>query len=223
MENNKDLHVIYKITNLVNDKIYIGKTKEYYGDKKFGAQGRLKAHISQSHSAKYGALALAIRKYGGENFVIETLETTTADLIDDREIYYIKHYKSTDKKIGYNIALGGRGRSVTIVTEESRKNISKALNPNGITSINPVKDDNDVLIGYRARRKIKGIEYGKYFTKTIHSPEENLKMAKEWLESAKDGDVNSVPKYNKNNDLPQNISPIKDKKYKELIIGYRYS
>ena len=33
MEDDIKLHLIYKITNLVNKKIYIGKTKEYYGDK----------------------------------------------------------------------------------------------------------------------------------------------------------------------------------------------
>ena len=182
----------------------------------------MKAHISTSRSSKrYSALSAAIRKYGDENFVTETLETTTAELIDEREIYYISHYNSTDKNIGYNIALGGRGRSVTNVTEESRKNISKALNPNGITSINPVHDDDEKLIGYRARRKIRGVEYGKYFTRTKYSPDENLKMAEKWLESAKGGNINSVPKYNKNNDLPQNISPIKDKKDKNLVIGYR--
>lgn len=37
--------IIYKVTNKVNGKIYIGKTKEKYGDASFGINGRLGYHL----------------------------------------------------------------------------------------------------------------------------------------------------------------------------------
>lgn len=38
--------LVYKITNTENNKIYIGKTKEYYKDKYFGIEGRLNNHLT---------------------------------------------------------------------------------------------------------------------------------------------------------------------------------
>lgn len=86
---------IYLITNIINSKIYIGQTngkrKDYF------AGGKL---IKQ-----------AIRKYGKENFSRKILIEGDFDKIklDELERYYIKEYKSSDSKIGYNLAPGGEG------------------------------------------------------------------------------------------------------------------
>ena len=66
--------------------------------------------------------------------------------------------------------------------------------------------------------KITNIVNGKIY---IGKTKENLKLAQGWLESVKNGELDTVNKYNKPNDLPQNISQIRDKKDKNLVIGYR--
>lgn len=120
--------IIYKITNIVNKKIYIGKTKTYYGENNlpFGINGRLHEHIKSAlrGSTDCPALYNAIRKHGKENFRIKEMFKCDLDDVDNHEIEQIKIHDSTDKKIGYNITLGGGGRSVVNVSEEVRKKIS---------------------------------------------------------------------------------------------------
>lgn len=85
---------IYKTTNLLNGKIYIGQTSKNKPDY-FGS----------------GPIILkAIKKYGKENFVRTTLEEcTTKDQLNIREKYWISLLNSTDRKTGYNISTGGNG------------------------------------------------------------------------------------------------------------------
>lgn len=85
---------IYKITNLVNNKIYIGK--DTTSDPNYFGSGLL---ISRS-----------LKKYGVENFIKEVIdETDDYNELSKKEIYWISYYKSTDRKIGYNISPGGDG------------------------------------------------------------------------------------------------------------------
>jgi len=83
---------IYKTTNLINNKIYIG-------------------HHSSNNENYLGSgtnIKKAIEKYGKENFKREILEECSdPDSLNEREIHWISFYKSTDKKIGYNIFKGG--------------------------------------------------------------------------------------------------------------------
>lgn len=84
--------IIYKITNLINNKIYVGQdiknNPNYYGS------GNL--------------IILAIKKHGKENFKKEILEYCSNEKeLDEREIYWIKELKSTNREIGYNICEGG--------------------------------------------------------------------------------------------------------------------
>lgn len=88
---------IYKTTNTVNGKIYIGKEK--HNDKNYIGSGRI--------------LNNAIKKYGKEVFVKEILEECSLDIIDERECYWINHYDSTNWDIGYNITKGGTGGDTT--------------------------------------------------------------------------------------------------------------
>ena len=48
-----------------------------------------------------------MKKYGVDNFYIETLEICDLDISDEREIYYIELFDATDKSKGYNISIGG--------------------------------------------------------------------------------------------------------------------
>ena len=92
---------IYKITNNVNQKIYIGKT--YHS-----IEGRWKQHCKDMYKRDMGKRPLydAMRKYGVENFSIELVEET--DNLEEREKYWIEYYGSF--KDGYNATIGGDGR-----------------------------------------------------------------------------------------------------------------
>lgn len=88
---------IYKTTNKLNNKIYIGQKKSpiFLENKYLG-------------SGKY--LKRAIKKYGEENFMVELVDTANSrEELSELEIFYIKKFNSTDISIGYNIAKGGIG------------------------------------------------------------------------------------------------------------------
>lgn len=85
---------IYKITNLINGKIYIGK--DTVSDKNYYGSGLL--------------IKRAINKHGIENFKKEILEEcNNNDELCIREKYWIEKYNSTNSQIGYNISKGGDG------------------------------------------------------------------------------------------------------------------
>lgn len=92
---------IYKIINLQNQKIYIGKT--YCSIEKRWAE-----HIRDSakEELKNRPLYAAMRKYGYSNFIIEEIEQT--DTPEERERYWIEFYGSFHN--GYNATLGGDGK-----------------------------------------------------------------------------------------------------------------
>ena len=92
---------IYKITNNINDKIYIGKTE-------FSIEKRFKEHCRDAFRDRNEKRPLyaAMRKYGIENFQIELVEET--DSPEEREIYWIGYYDGYTK--GYNATKGGDGK-----------------------------------------------------------------------------------------------------------------
>lgn len=95
---------IYKITNILNGKIYIGKTTDTI-------ENRWKQHKRDAFRERNQNRPLysAIRKYGIDNFIIEKVEeVSTEKILNDREIYWIKYYNTY--KNGYNATLGGDGK-----------------------------------------------------------------------------------------------------------------
>ena len=96
---------IYKITNLCNGKIYIGQSNNIYR--------RWKDHRCNSkntNSADYDSvLHRAFRKYGVNNFSFDIIEECNLKDLNDREIYWIEYYDSTNLSIGYNLTTGGCG------------------------------------------------------------------------------------------------------------------
>lgn len=92
--------LIYKITNKINKKIYIGQTIR-------SLKARWKRHTRGT--SRCTSLSNAIKKYGAENFTIEVIDkATTPDELNKKEIYWIAYYKSDEKEFGYNIQIGGR-------------------------------------------------------------------------------------------------------------------
>jgi group I intron endonuclease len=109
--------IIYKITNILNNKIYIGKTTKTL-------KIRWNTHLRDSKKNSNIYLYNAIKKYGKDNFIIEQIENCPDECGNDKEKYWIKYFNSSNKTIGYNITEGGDGG---IKSEESKKRISESL------------------------------------------------------------------------------------------------
>lgn len=130
--------VIYKTTNLVNGKIYIGQDSK-----------NNPGYLGSGKIIKY-----AIKKYGKENFKKEILETcNTKDILDERERFWIKELNSRDKNVGYNITEGGEGCLGLTHTEET-KNHMRIINTGKNNPMYGVKLPKQTLIK-RSEKVIK--------------------------------------------------------------------
>lgn len=112
--------LIYKISNDVNDKVYIGQTTR-----------KLKERIEDyKKETKYKSdsrpIIRAMSKYGFKHFKFEILSDNieTKEEMDKLEIQYIKDYHSLITENGYNIELGGN--SIGKHSEETKRKISEA-------------------------------------------------------------------------------------------------
>lgn len=96
--------IIYKYTNKINNKSYIGQTinpqkrKNYHKSAAFNPNAR-------DYDKKFYR---AIRKYTYEEFEYSILEECEDNIINEREKYYIQYYDSVEN--GYNITYGGEGQ-----------------------------------------------------------------------------------------------------------------
>ena len=106
---------IYKITNLVNGKVYIGQTSKTI-EERF-RHHKVDSNRKNKESYNY-PLYRAFRKYGIDNFKIEEIEQCEIDNINEREIYWIEFYNSFNKEKGYNQTLGGDGKRTLQIDEQ---------------------------------------------------------------------------------------------------------
>lgn len=109
--------IIYKATNIINNKVYIGQTVN-----------SLKHRKSQhERSYKYGKNYLfpnAIHKYGKENFKWEIIDyASSIEELNEKENHYISLYDSTNPKKGYNLKCGGDNK---FLSEDTKRKISEA-------------------------------------------------------------------------------------------------
>ena len=95
---------IYKITNLQNNKSYIGKSKNI--------EERWKEHVYEAKIGSSRILCKSLRKYGIENFSFEIIEEIPIEkynnISSEREKYWIQYF-STYGDQGYNMTKGGDG------------------------------------------------------------------------------------------------------------------
>ena len=92
---------IYKITNTINSKSYIGQTIQ-------NVRERFYQHCATKCSKAVSNMAIhrAIKKYGKSNFTVEVIEEIDSANLNDRERYWIKYYNSYNN--GYNSTKGGQ-------------------------------------------------------------------------------------------------------------------
>ena len=151
---------IYKITNKVNQKCYIGKSIDI---NKRWIRHRCCAG-SYADTTPENHLYRAMKKYGIQNFAFEVIEECDIKHLCERERYYIELHKSYDQDFGYNMTLGGEG-----ALKQSRELICELWN-NGLTiseiarhisgSRNTVKDAlNECGIDYKKVAVARGVTH----------------------------------------------------------------
>ncbi len=116
--------LIYLLTNLINNKIYVGQTiqpiKKRIHQHNAEARRFAKGHKVWSH------LHAAMAKYGIENFKPEVIDTADyLEEMNEKECLWIKRLHSDDRRIGYNLEKGGNG--LGRVSEETKLKISMTL------------------------------------------------------------------------------------------------
>ena len=118
---------IYKTTNLITKKIYVGKSTQKFG--KYLGSGKI--------------LLQSIKKYGKENFIVEKLEDCKTNVeLNEREKYWIKTLNSQDNNIGYNIADGGEGgvhRKGKKHTEETKIKMKSYKTPEWLNKMSELR------------------------------------------------------------------------------------
>ena len=164
----KQYNYIYKITNLVNGKIYIGKhSTDKLGDSYMGS-GKI--------------LGNAKSKYGKDAFKKEIIAfTDNEDSLNFLERFYIKKYKSRDLTVGYNLTDGGDGILGYSHTEETKQKMRKPKSEEFCKNLSKIKKG--VPLSEEHKRKLSENHwdcsgknnpmYGKHFT------EEQMKRLRE--------------------------------------------
>jgi group I intron endonuclease len=109
---------IYKITNTVNEKVYIGQSIDIYT--------RWTTHKNELRNNRHHNMYLqrAWNKHGEEKFCFDILEECSESLLNEKECYYIELLNSMDENYGYNLVSGGTSNKR--FTEEVLKRMSNA-------------------------------------------------------------------------------------------------
>ena len=177
--------VIYKTTNLINGKFYIGQDSK--NNPNYLGSGLL--------------LIQAIEKYGKENFLKEILEgCSTKQELNTKEKKWIKALKSQVRGVGYNIADGGLGGDVFSNhpdKEKYRQNISKASkktnsNPDVIKKLREASKNNWMNPEYRAKviDRMRFAQQKDQYKQNLSKAMKKVKHTEEW--NQKVGHNNSV-------------------------------
>lgn len=116
---------IYKITNIINGKCYIGQSIDI--------KNRWRHHRWSNSKSTY--LTRAFKKYGFESFHFEVLEEIdisniavilfTKSLLTEREQYWVDFYKSNQPEVGYNVRKIVNSNVGLKMPEEQRRNLIK--------------------------------------------------------------------------------------------------
>lgn len=114
---------IYKVTNVINNKVYIGQTTDTL-------EKRWKRHINSAKKGSNLYFHRALIKYNINNFKIENIDQAQSKKeLNDKEKYWIAYYKSYVKDFGYNLTKGGEGGALTGEALEKMKLSKKGKKP----------------------------------------------------------------------------------------------
>jgi DNA-binding XRE family transcriptional regulator len=107
--------IIYVIKNVINGKVYVGKTVMRPPEKRWKLHLKIANNVGHyAKKKKCQAIHYAIAKHGKENFSFSIVEDNVSDgYINERECFWIAELKSEDKTFGYNLTSGGEGVALT--------------------------------------------------------------------------------------------------------------
>lgn len=175
---------IYKITNIQNQKVYIGQTIR-------PIEQRFHRHINDAMNNILDThFARAIRKYGKDNFVIEEIDSAkTQNELNEKEHYWIQYYNSVNNgynetdainKCGGNTYFSKTEEEMEIIKEKIRQTKVGAKNPMAqrVKRINVKTNEIDIFDTVISCAKACGIKNGKTSISTrlngqIKSPYKN--------------------------------------------------
>jgi group I intron endonuclease len=108
--------LIYKATNLITNKVYVGLTTKSLSE-------RINAHINRGNTEK-SVFQKSLKKHGRDNFKFEVIDQANSrEELCNKEIYWIKTLTTLSPN-GYNLTIGGDG--ILEMTQEIRNKISKS-------------------------------------------------------------------------------------------------
>lgn len=162
---------IYKITNKINGKVYIGQSVN------IGARWtQHRTRPFRERAEQYNSpLYRSIRKYGLSNFLFEVIEETKAEDLNKAEIKWINYYQSTDPSKGYNLSTGGEGSCYPLVlTSQQVQEIRQALMYSN-------ESETKIATKYNvSQRTISSINLGQtWFDSSYNYPLQSYRPAKE--------------------------------------------
>jgi group I intron endonuclease len=125
---------IYKITNIQNNKVYIGQTIRPITE-------RFNRHINDAlHNIIDTHFARAIRKYGKESFKIEEIDSASSqEELNQKEQYWIRYYDSVNQ--GYNetdAIFKSGGNTYQSKTEQEMEVIKEKIRQTKLGNLNPM-------------------------------------------------------------------------------------
>lgn len=173
---------VYKITNSINKKVYIGKTYN-------SIEVRFKQHLNDGLNEKNfnRPLYRAFAKYGVENFNIETLGKFEEGILEEKEQEFIIEYDSY--KNGYNATLGGDGSrylgipdEIFISTYQELGYVNKTAEALGcgIDTVRKVLNNNNITIGSpRVNKRMHKVLMTDTCGNTLTF--DNAQQASEWI------------------------------------------
>lgn len=146
--------IIYKITNQVNGKIYIGITTKPIGIRISSYKSSVKNLRNSRHR-----IVMAMKKHGFENFVFETIDyADSREGLKNKEIFYISQFSSCDVNVGYNVSPGGYLASEETLKKRSAKLLGRPLSKEHAKKISDAKigKKRPLSVGIAVGRASKG-------------------------------------------------------------------
>ncbi len=202
---------IYKITNLINNKLYIGKTCNKNPLSRWSRHLSVAKHKTITNHT-YQLIHKAINKYGKENFSFETIEECdTEELGLIKEKFWIDFYKTNvyvhGSEFGYNLTEGGDGSSGFKHSQKSKDKMSEDRKGTRLGKDNTFfgkKHSNESLL------KIGAAHKGKVIPITVIESRSKLTV-KDVLEIRSEGEIYVFTRKGRSN------------RYKELAKQYNVS
>lgn len=178
---------IYKITNIQNNKVYIGQTIR-------PTEARFHRHMNDAlNNILNTHFARAIRKYGKENFQIEVIDTAeTQEDLNQKEQYWIQFYDSVNTgynetdaiyKSGGNTYKNKTPEEMEIIKQKIRETKVGANNPmaRSIKRINIITGEEEVFDTVISCAKACGIKSGKTSITSRLNGQVKSPFKKQWI------------------------------------------